>query len=129
MGSTKKQLKKERKPIMKKVFFVFLFTLIALSMSFFAQAGESTVLEGVVNINTATLDELQVLPGIGEVRARQIVELRTKQPFAKKEDLLAVQGIGEKMFAKILPYLALEGKTTLKEVNGNLASTAVLTTK
>jgi len=55
-----------------------------------------------VNLNTATVDELTTLPGIGPSYAKRIVEFREKNgPFKKVEDLLNVQGIGEKTLEKI----------------------------
>lgn len=56
----------------------------------------------VVNINTAGVEELDVLPGVGEATARAIVEDReTNGPFSTPEDLMRVSGIGEKKFAKL----------------------------
>ncbi len=65
--------------------------------------------------NTASLDQLVDLPGIGPVKARAIVELRqtlqkarpTTQPFNYLEDLLEVRGIGPKLLAKIKPHIDL----------------------
>ena len=55
-----------------------------------------------VNINTATADELATLPGIGPSYARRIVEFREKNgPFKRVEDLLSVQGIGDKTLERI----------------------------
>ena len=55
-----------------------------------------------VNINTAGVEELTSLPGIGPSYAKRIVEFREKNgPFKKVEDLLNVQGIGEKTLEKI----------------------------
>ncbi len=57
---------------------------------------------GLVNINTATADELQTLSGVGPSTAQAIVEDREKNGlFASAEDLMRVSGIGEKKFAKI----------------------------
>jgi len=57
---------------------------------------------GLVNINTASAEELQTLPGVGEATARAIIQERTdKGPFKSKEDLMRVSGIGEKKFAKV----------------------------
>lgn len=51
---------------------------------------------GPVDINTATAEELEALPGIGPVLAQRIVEYRAEHgPFASAEDLLEVKGIGE----------------------------------
>jgi competence protein ComEA len=73
--------------------------------------------EGVVNINTATVDELKMLPGIGDKIAKDIVAYRqTKGTFALANDLLKVKGIGQKKFDKIKPYIVLEGKSTLRVV-------------
>ncbi len=59
-----------------------------------------------VNINTATVEVLQTLPGIGPTIAQRIVEYRqTHGPFKKVEDLLNVKGIGEKKLEKIKPFI------------------------
>ena len=50
-----------------------------------------------LNLNTATVRELQTLPGVGPALAKKIVEFRTKKGgFKRIEDLLAVPGISEK---------------------------------
>ena len=55
-----------------------------------------------VNINTAGVEELDELPGVGEATARAIVEDReTNGPFSTPEDLMRVSGIGEKKFARL----------------------------
>lgn len=52
-----------------------------------------------VNINTASIEELITLEGIGDAYAQRIIEFRDKNgPFQKPEDLLKVKGIGEKIF-------------------------------
>lgn len=52
--------------------------------------------EGKLNINTATVQELTVLDGIGEVLAQRIVEYRdTNGPFKDISDLLNIKGIGQ----------------------------------
>ena len=63
-------------------------------------AGEEKTVR--VNLNTATEEELVTLPGIGPSYAKRIVEYREKNgPFKRVEDLLNVQGIGEKTLEKI----------------------------
>lgn len=62
----------------------------------------------MVNINTASTEELNAIPGIGPALARRIVEYRKAHgPFAKVDDLLAVKGIGPKMLAKIRDRLTV----------------------
>jgi competence protein ComEA len=58
--------------------------------------------EGLVNLNTATLDQLETLPGVGEVLGQRIVDYREEHgPFRRVEDLQNVSGIGEKRFADL----------------------------
>jgi len=58
--------------------------------------------EGRINLNSATFEELDTLPGIGEVTALAILEMREKLGgFRYLEDLLLVHGIGEKKLAAI----------------------------
>jgi competence protein ComEA len=55
-----------------------------------------------VNINSASSDDLQKLPQIGPKVAQRIIDFRkTNGPFKKAEELMKVQGIGEKIFAKL----------------------------
>ena len=55
--------------------------------------------EGKVNINTATVEELKTLKGIGEKKAEAIIEYRKKNgSFKNKEDLMKVRGIGKKLY-------------------------------
>jgi competence protein ComEA len=64
----------------------------------------------VVNLNTATVAELEQLPGIGAKVAARIVEYRTKKgPFKKIEELMNVQGVGEKSFLKLRAQLTVSG--------------------
>ena len=55
--------------------------------------------DGKVNINTATVEELKTLKGVGEKKAGAIIEYRKKNgSFQTKEDLMKVRGIGKKLF-------------------------------
>jgi competence protein ComEA len=59
-----------------------------------------------ININTASIEELQTLSGIGQKRAEVIVQYREENgPFKRIEDILDVSGIGEKMFEKIKDHI------------------------
>ena len=62
-----------------------------------------------VNINTATTEELEALPGIGETLAGRLVEYRGKNgAFTAAEDLLEVEGIGEKTLSELREYITWE---------------------
>jgi competence protein ComEA len=54
-----------------------------------------------IDLNRASAMELMRLPGVGEKRAQAIVALRSKSPFRKPEDVLAVKGLGPTWFARV----------------------------
>jgi competence ComEA-like helix-hairpin-helix protein len=61
----------------------------------------------VIDLNEATLQELQRLPGIGPTLATRIVEQRDREPFQAVEDLRRVKGIGARTLDKLRPYVAV----------------------
>ncbi|MGV3518969.1 ComEA family DNA-binding protein, partial [Luteitalea sp.] len=68
-----------------------------------------------VNVNAASAPQFEALPGIGPSMAQRIVAFREKNgPFKKLEDLMNVQGIGEKSFLKLRPFLAIGGQGDAK---------------
>ncbi len=72
--------------------------------------------EGVVNINDADLEQLALLPRVGETVGQRIVDYREENGgFKDVEELLLVQGIGDKTFELLAPYVVVSGKTTLAE--------------
>lgn len=70
----------------------------------------------VININAADATQLSLLPRIGPSVAQRIVDYRKKNgPFKTTDDLMLVQGIGEKTYQLIKPYVAVSGESSLKE--------------
>ena len=70
-----------------------------------SDSGQSGAL---ININTATREELETLPSIGEVRAQAIIAYREEHGgFRTTDELMEVSGIGEKIFADISPHITV----------------------
>lgn len=84
-----------------------------------------------VNINSADSSQLSLLPRVGPSVAQRIVDYRKENgPFKKAEDLMLVQGIGDKTFQLIKPYVATAGETTLREkVHGSRSNSSEPATK
>lgn len=63
---------------------------------------------GLINVNTADAATLMELPGIGEAKAKAIIDYRNQfGPFKSQADLMNVKGIGPKMLEKMKPYVGL----------------------
>ena len=86
---------------------------LALALSFLASAGvvmaaAKQAPAGKVNSNTATAQQLAELPGVGAKLAARIVEYRQKSGgFKAAQELMNVQGVGEKNFARLQPHLTV----------------------
>ena len=66
------------------------------------------VAANLVNLNTATVAQLESLPGIGAKTAQRIIEHRQKNGgFKKIEELMNVRGVGEKSFLKLKPLITV----------------------
>jgi competence protein ComEA len=71
-----------------------------------------------IDINQASLEELQRLPGVGPVMSQRIVEERRKAPFKSVDDLRRVKGIGQKTLEKLRPFITVRsdaGKIVLAD--------------
>lgn len=72
-------------------------------------------LEGKLNINTATAEQIDMLPGMSRKKAEAVVEYRnTNGKFKTLDDLMKVKGIKQRTIDKIKDYIIFEGQTTLK---------------
>lgn len=79
-----------------------------------ASARTRTQYTGVVNLNEATVAQLDLLPGVGAKAAQRIVAWRQKRAFKRIEELVRVKGFGKKQFLRLKPHLTVEGPTTLR---------------
>jgi len=71
---------------------------------------------GVINVNSATAEQIAFLPRVGIKLAERVVEYRKSNgPFKKIEDLMEVKGVGEKLFVALKPHLTVSGSTTLTQ--------------
>jgi competence protein ComEA len=77
---------------------------------------EKATLEGVVNLNTASPEELQLIPGVGPSRVRNILAYRKAHPFRTVDELARIKGIGRKTVRKWRMHLAVGGPSTAQKV-------------
>jgi competence protein ComEA len=90
--------------------------LILLMVATASAVAETGGTKGVVNINTASSEELQLLPRVGPALAERIIDFRESNgPFKRVEEIVAVKGIGERSLEQLRPHLVVKGETTLKE--------------
>ena len=97
----------------RSVFVLFFLACFAASL---AAAADTVPSAGVVNINTADADQLQLLPRVGPALAGRIIAYREANgPFRTIEEIVAIKGIGDSSLERLEPYLATNGATTLTE--------------
>ena len=106
--------------LLKWFFTLVICTTVCVALSPLAQkapvaARREPVSSEKLDINTATVDQLESLPHIGTKTAQAIIAYRIQHgPFKKSADLTKVRGIGEKTFEELKEHIILEDDTVLK---------------
>jgi comEA protein len=97
--------------IRRAIALVWLFTALALAST--ASAGTKKPPLKPINLNSATSEELQEVPGIGPATADKILQMRKSYgAFKSVDDLVAIRGIGKKRLDKMRKYLTV-GKSAV----------------
>jgi competence protein ComEA len=95
--------------------YLLLLLFVFASLGTVARADKSQ-LEGVVNLNTASPEELSLIPGIGPARVRNILAYRHLHPFRTIDELARIKGIGRKTVRRWRQHLAVSGPSTAQKV-------------
>ena len=90
--------------------------MVLLVFSVSPARAEKATLEGVVNLNTATPDDLRLIPGVGPARVRNILAYRRAHPFRTVDELARIKGIGRKTIRRWRIHLAVGGPSTAQRV-------------
>jgi len=109
---------KEKKAMRKSLLIVISAVLIAIisssAMAAETQPAPVPTATGVVNLNTADVTQLALLPRVGAKAAQRIADYRKEHgSFKKTSDLMQVKGFGEKSYERLAAYITVDGKTTL----------------
>ena len=89
---------------------------VAMVLAPRAAHAEGKDLDGVVNLNTAPPEMLELLPGIGPAKVHSILWYRQRHPFRTADELVRIKGIGRKMVRRLRVHLAVSGPTTARPV-------------
>lgn len=101
--------------IMKKTKILILAAALFFVMG--TQAYSAEFSWGQVNVNTASYEQLKMVPCMDSVTAKDLIDLRDENgPFTSFDDLLKVQGINKKTIKTMKPYLKFEGKSDINRI-------------
>jgi comEA protein len=94
-------------------------TGLAMALSMALAGGTVLAADQKIDINSASVEQLTSLPGVGQTLAQRIVDYREEQgDFGSTEELLNVKGIGEKSFAKLKDRLMVSEQAAAKAKEG-----------
>ena len=102
-----------RHPLLMLFSSLLVLSLLSVPAGVLAQGAATTTKAAdaaiaLVNLNSATAEQLEKLPGVGPATAKRILEYRQKSGgFKKIEELMNVRGIGEKAFLRMKPQLTV----------------------
>ena len=91
------------------IYLIICFVFVSCSARIEQVVADDRSTTGTVNINVASVDELEKLPHIGKKTAESIVEFRQLNgPFRRVEHLMQIRGISEERFAELRPFIKTE---------------------
>ena len=98
------------------IFITALVLIASIGAPAFAAKTPASAPKGVININTADVAQLSLLPRVGAKAAQRIVDYRTQHGrFEKSTDIMQVKGFGDKSYERLSAYIAVDGQSTLNE--------------
>ena len=98
------------------IFITALVLIASIGAPAFAAETPASAPKGVININTADVAQLSLLPRVGAKAVQRIVDYRTQHGrFEKSTDIMQVKGFGDKSYERLSSYITVEGQSTLTE--------------